>query len=130
MKTIHLFDNAKEAIPAPAHTTIFKQNDIAELMYVLVEGELAIVRDGQELATLSAGSMVGEMAILENRPHYASAVTKTACRLVPISRQRFQFLVEQTPHFALDMMEIMASRLHQMDERVTQRVHPTSTTHS
>ncbi len=119
MKTIHLFDNAKEAVPTPASTTIFKQDDVAELMYVLVEGELAIVRDGQELATLVAGSIVGEMAILENRPHYASAVTKTDCRLVPINRQRFQFLVEQTPHFALDMMEIMANRLHQMDERMT-----------
>lgn len=118
MKTIHLFDDAQEAVPIEADTTIFEQDSYADLMYALVEGELSIIRNNQLLTTIQAGSMVGEMAILENRPHYASAIAKTPCRVVPISRERFRFLIEETPNFAMDMMEIMAERLHQMDQRV------------
>ena len=54
------------------------------------------------------------MAILENRPHFASAVAKTTCQLLPSERKRFQFLVEQTPNFAFDVMEMMAEWLHHM----------------
>ncbi|MGD1948985.1 MAG: hypothetical protein ACFB14_04990 [Leptolyngbyaceae cyanobacterium] len=39
-------------------------------------------------------------------------------RLPYIDRKRFQFLVEQTPNFALDVMQMMAERLHQMNAKV------------
>ncbi|MEO0708110.1 MAG: Crp/Fnr family transcriptional regulator, partial [Cyanobacteria bacterium J06649_5] len=64
------------------------------------------------------GTLVGEMAILEHRPHYASAVAKTECTVVSISPTRFRFLIEETPNFAMDVMEIMAERLHLMDRRL------------
>lgn len=118
MKTIHLFDNAEEAVPVEAGTTLFEQDSYAELMYALIEGDLAIIRDNQVLTTIEAGGLVGEMAILEHRPHYASAIAQTPCRVVPITRERFRFLIEETPNFAMDMMEIMAERLHQMDQLI------------
>lgn len=118
MKTIHLFDDASEAVLMTAGTTLFEQDSLANLMYVLLEGEIAIVRDHQEIATIQPGTLVGEMAILEHRPHYASAVAKTACTVVSISPTRFRFLIEETPNFAMDVMEIMAERLHLMDQRM------------
>ena len=114
---IHLFDNAEEAIAIEAGTTLFEADSSADLLYVLVAGEVTIVRDDCEIATVGAGGLVGEMAIVENRPHYASAIAKTDCKLVPVDRDRFRFLIEQTPNFAFTVMEIMAERLHQMDKR-------------
>lgn len=118
MKTIHLFDNAEEAVPVEAGTTLFEQDSYADLMYALIEGKLAIIRDNQVLTTIEAGGLVGEMAILEHRPHYASAIAQTPCRVVPITQERFRFLIEETPNFAMDMMKIMAERLHQMDQMI------------
>lgn len=117
MRMIHLFDNAEEAIAIEAGTTLFEADSSADLLYVLVAGEVTIVRDDCEIATVGAGGLVGEMAIVENRPHYASAIAKTDCKLVPVDRDRFRFLIEQTPNFAFTVMEIMAERLHQMDKR-------------
>lgn len=114
---IHLFDNAEEAIAIEAGTAIFEEDSFADLLYVLIEGEVTIIRENRELATVGAGSLIGEMAIIENRPHYASATAKTNCKIVPVDRHRFRFLIEQTPNFAFMVMEIMAERLHQMDRQ-------------
>ena len=120
MKKIHLFDQAEDAVFYDVGAVIFTQDSYADTLYVLVEGSVDIVRNAQRLATIEDGSLLGEMAILEQRPHYASAVAKTPCKLVPLSRQRFRFLIEETPNFALDVMEIMAERLHLMDQRCVQ----------
>jgi CRP-like cAMP-binding protein len=34
---------------------------------------------------------------------------------VSVNEQRFQRLVQQTPHFAIQVMKVMAQRLRQMD---------------
>ncbi len=119
MKTINLFNHPADFITVDAGTTIFEQDQVNGSMYVLIEGEVVIKRDNKELVTVTAGNLIGEMAILENRPHFASAVATTTCQLIPIDRKRFQFLVEQTPNFAFDVMEMMAERLHQMNVKVT-----------
>ena len=118
MKTLSLFDKPSDFIILEPGATLFKQDQVSDLMYVLVEGKIAIQRDDVELVIVNSGSLVGEMAILENRPHFASAVAKTTCKLIPIDQKRFQFLVEQTPNFAIDVMEMMAERLHQMNVKV------------
>ncbi|MEM1256320.1 MAG: Crp/Fnr family transcriptional regulator [Cyanobacteria bacterium P01_H01_bin.21] len=118
MKTLSLFNKPSDFITLETGGILFEQDQVTNLMYVLVEGQIVIKRNNSELVTVDAGSLVGEMAILENRPHFASAVAKTTCKLIPIDRKRFQFLVEQTPNFALDVMQMMAERLHQMNVKV------------
>jgi CRP-like cAMP-binding protein len=56
--------------------------------------------------------------LLDSVPRSASAVAKTACRLVEINEKRFKFLVQQTPNFALQMMRVIADRLRRMDDRL------------
>jgi CRP-like cAMP-binding protein len=38
-------------------------------------------------------------------------VAATDCEVVPIDAERFTFLVQQTPYFALEVLRIMARRL-------------------
>jgi CRP-like cAMP-binding protein len=48
-------------------------------------------------------------------------VAVTECELVPIDQRRFLFLVQQTPHFALHIMSLMALRLRRMDTQFAQK---------
>jgi CRP-like cAMP-binding protein len=59
-------------------------------------------------------------SLLDGRPRSATAVAVTTCELVPIDLRRFLFLVQQTPHFALQMMSLMAARLRRMDAQFAQ----------
>jgi CRP-like cAMP-binding protein len=38
--------------------------------------------------------------------------------LTPIDSKRFLYLIQQTPYFALQMMQVMADRLRRMDSRL------------
>jgi CRP/FNR family transcriptional regulator, cyclic AMP receptor protein len=124
MTAIHLFRNAT-GITYAAIETIFAEGEIGDSMYVVVAGELDIIAHGTHIATLGAGSIVGEMALLDGQPRSATVVARTKCVLAPIDRQRFQFLVDQTPLFATQVMRMLAERLRQrLDRSITRKPDP------
>lgn len=118
MSEIHLFDKSDEAVTYAAGQVVFREGDPAEHMYAVVSGAVEVSVHGKAIDTIGAGSVFGEMALIEDRPRSATVIAKEESRLVPITRQRFMFLVQQTPFFALQLMSIMAERLRKMDERV------------
>jgi CRP/FNR family transcriptional regulator, cyclic AMP receptor protein len=110
------------AIGAPreveAGETIFRQYDMGSEMYVVLEGEVELAIGASAVETLGAGEPFGEMALIDQAPRTATATAKTACKLAVIPERRFLFLVQTTPHFALDIMKAMADRLRKMNARV------------
>ena len=94
---------------------IFTVGQPGDVMYVVKEGEVDIVINDKVVDTVGPGGLIGEMALIDKRPRSATAVAKTDCKLVSVNEQRFQRLVQQTPHFAIQVMKVMAQRLRQMD---------------
>ncbi|MGA7952638.1 MAG: cyclic nucleotide-binding domain-containing protein [Gloeobacterales cyanobacterium] len=115
LETLHLFRHASDTLSLSAGEYLFQQGDKAELMYILVEGEVDILVGDTIVDTVGPETILGEMAMIRNEPRSASVRAKTACRVVPIDRKRFQFLIEQTPYFAIEVMRILADRLQKMD---------------
>jgi len=98
--------------------SIFNQGEPGDTMYVVIEGEVDLLVNGRLVEKLVAGGVLGEMALLDIAPRSASAVARTACKLVPVNQQRFSLLVQHKPDFALEIMRVMAGRLRQMDARL------------
>ena len=98
--------------------TIFSAYDMGAEMYVVLEGEVEITIDSRVLETLGPGEPFGEMALIDQTPRTATAIAKTACKLAVIPERRFLFMVQQTPHFALQIMKVMADRLRKMNARL------------
>ena len=67
------------------------------------------------VADLTADTIFGEMALIDDEPRSATAVAITDVELVPISEKQFVFLVSQTPYFALKVMRVPAQRLRVMN---------------
>ena len=107
-------DNMKEY---PAGTALFKEGDAAEGLYVIVDGEVDILVEGNKVDTLVPGAIVGEMALLNNAPRSATAVAKTTCKAVPVGERQFLFMIQETPNFALQVMRTLSSRLRHMDHK-------------
>ena len=84
-------------------------------MYVLMAGTALIVVHNRVVETAEAGAIIGEMGMIDEGPRSATVVAKTDCRLVPIDRKRFTFLIQQTPNFALHVMRVIANRLRRTD---------------
>lgn len=116
MTKINIFKNSKDTTTYPAGAIIFTQGQAGDEMYVVVEGEVEIKLGDQVLQTLTAGDFFGEMGIIDNAPRSATAKAKTEARLVAINQKRFEFLIQQTPFFALQVMKGMADRIRMANE--------------
>jgi CRP/FNR family transcriptional regulator, cyclic AMP receptor protein len=96
---------------AKAGEIIFQEGDKAEEVFVIKSGQVGIRLGNRTLSELSANTIFGEMALIDDAPRSATAVALTDVELVPISEKQFLFLVGQTPFFALRVMRVLARRL-------------------
>ena len=105
-----------DAVWFKAGQIIFEAGEEAEMMYIVVDGQVEIQLNGRVLQTIEAQDIFGELALIDNSPRSARAVAKTDCQLAGIDKDRFLVLVEKNPDFALEVMEIMAERLRRNSE--------------
>ncbi|HLY24706.1 MAG TPA: cyclic nucleotide-binding domain-containing protein [Aggregatilineales bacterium] len=118
MTTIDLFKHSDDFVTFDAGKTIFQVGDNGDLMYVILEGEVNILIHGTQVTTLKTGDVFGEMALIDNHIRSATAIAKTKTKLVPINQKRFQFLIQQTPYFAIELMSVIADRVRRLDNYI------------
>lgn len=118
MTTISLFSNSQDFVAFSAGQVIFKEGDPGKVMYAIIEGEVDILVGEKAIDTVSAGGILGEMALIDTSPRSATAIPRTDCKVVPISRRHFTFLIQHTPNFALEVMQVMADRLRRMNAQL------------
>jgi len=111
-------DRASEMLRFDAGRTVFKEGDPGDTVYVVLDGKVDLRVGGRLVETVGPGGVLGEMALIEHAPRVATATARTACDLQPISEARFMAMIQQTPHFALQIMKVIASRLRRMNARL------------
>jgi CRP/FNR family transcriptional regulator, cyclic AMP receptor protein len=115
---LNLFSVEENPRICEAGETIFRQYDMGAEMYVVLEGEVELTIGNNVVETVGPGEPFGEMALIDQAPRVATATAKTACKLVVIPEKRFLFMVQTAPHFALQIMKVMADRLRTMNTRM------------
>ena len=94
-----------------AGEVIFNEGDAGAEFFVIQSGKVDVRLGNRLLGTLGDHDILGEMALIDPAPRSATAVAKTDVKIVPVSEKQFLFLVSHTPHFALNVMRILARRL-------------------
>ena len=84
--------------------------DEGDVMFIVGEGEIQLTLDDGP-ATAREGESFGEMSIIDNHPRSADATAVTDVKLYPVNRGLFLVLVQETPHFALEVMKSLTDRL-------------------
>ena len=109
--TIGLFSKTQTGVTFTAGETIFTVHQPADHMYIVLDGQVEIRQNDCVLAIAGPGEPIGEMALINNAARSATAIARTDCRLEPVDERRFQFMLEHTPFFALQMMRVLVERL-------------------
>jgi CRP/FNR family transcriptional regulator, cyclic AMP receptor protein len=89
----------------------FIEGQGSDRMYLLVDGEVGLLRGTKSIDVIKAGEIFGELAALTGQPRSASAMARTECRAISLDLGQFQQAIQKTPEFALMMMSIIINRL-------------------
>ena len=108
---VDYFHSLTDLVSFKAGEIIFDVGQPGDVMYAVREGEVEIVHKGQVLEVCGPGDFFGEMALVDGSDRAARAVARTDVTLAPVNRQRFLFLVQETPTFALQAMHRLAERV-------------------
>lgn len=111
MPGFNLF-HAKDSIHTyRAGEIIFSQGDAGHFMYDVVDGEVALSKNGRQLVSLKNGEIFGETGLINNESHSVTATAVVDTDVAKISKRQFQFMVSETPNFAMRVMAVLAERL-------------------
>jgi len=115
MDLVNMFRHQIDLQTIPAGQALFREGELGDFMYVIMSGTADIMVHDRVVETASAGTIVGEMAIIDDGPRSATVIAKSDCKILPIERERFNFLVQQKPEFAQYVMRVLADRLRRTD---------------
>jgi CRP-like cAMP-binding protein len=99
---------------------LFRAGDVAEYLYILEDGQVAITVPGKETITFSVdetGSVFGWSALVEPRRYTATAECTMDSKVIKIDGERLLGLFERHPHEGLLVLRrlagVIATRLVQ-----------------
>jgi CRP-like cAMP-binding protein len=121
-----LFRNSPEFLEIKAGEVLLKEGDLGHEMYVLIQGKASIERGGMFFDEVGPGDFVGELAVIDGSPRLATTTAITDCKFVVVDRKRFEFLVAETPDFAIEVMRVLAHRLRRADQLRLQASQPSA----
>ena len=83
--------------------------------FVIVSGTVRIERGGRTINTIGAGDFLGEIALLDGGPRTATATTESPCRLLSMTHQRFQDLLDTSLPVRTAVLAAVGERLRALD---------------
>ena len=94
---------------------IFREGEESNCAFVIESGTIDIVRetdDGRvKLATLSAGSIFGEMAMINGAPRMASAYAGDSASLVVVKEEDLRAKIEKTDPFIARLLALLVGNI-------------------
>jgi CRP-like cAMP-binding protein len=115
---LNLFRYAENTQTFAAGETIFTEGTPGREMYVVLEGNVDILVGDKTLDVAGPGGIFGEMALIDFSARSATAIANDDCTLVPVDEKQFLRMVERSPLFALNVMQVLADRLRRMDTMI------------
>ena len=105
---------------------LFRVGDESEAMYVILTGEVEVAVPGQDgkdvwLARIGAGSLVGEMGVLDGGPRSADVRASSRTELWRIGRRAVIDILREEPSSGLALLAMMTQRLRMADALLQER---------
>ncbi|MCL4768212.1 MAG: cyclic nucleotide-binding domain-containing protein [Hyphomicrobiaceae bacterium] len=104
---------------------LFDQGAASDAVYIVLEGEVDVVRSGGAgdvlLARLGETELIGEMGVLCDKPRTARIVAHTDVQALRIDKMTFNHIVQQVPQLAMAIIRELSERLENVNERLAAR---------
>jgi CRP-like cAMP-binding protein len=86
--------------------------------FVVVEGMVRVVRDGEVVAHLGPGEFFGELSVLDRMPRNATVASETQTTCLALASWDFEKVLLEQPALTLSILRGVAKRLRDVTESV------------
>jgi CRP-like cAMP-binding protein len=94
-----------------------REGEIGHEFFVIVDGEVAVTKDGREIRRLSPGDFFGEIALIWESPRRTATVTATTpIRFFVLTRQAFRSLIAHHPDIETKVLAALEERVLETGE--------------
>lgn len=100
-----------EARSVRAGEVVIREGDVADVFYVVAEGELEVIRDGVSVGSLARPDGFGEIGLLEDRPRTASVVARADGVVMVLGGEDFLTAMNRQSHGAREARRLARYRL-------------------
>ena len=104
-----------------AGRTIFRKGDAGDVAYVIQSGTVEIARQVADqrrvIASLAAGEIFGEMALIDGKPRMADAIAVTDVTVLAIPVDQFEQKVKEAEPFIRALLRMFVKNLRVMTEK-------------
>ena len=122
MRFLDRFRDWNDVVEYSARAVIFTEREPADVMYVVIKGEVELTLHGEPLGAEAEGGIIGEMAMINATTRSATATSLTKVKLARLDREQFKVLVGENADFALHVMAVLANRLRAVNEHITSQL--------
>jgi CRP/FNR family cyclic AMP-dependent transcriptional regulator len=117
-----LRDEVSQERACPQGTVILKEGEVSDSVFLMSSGSVQVTLWGTRgplipLASLQAGELFGEMAVLERRPRAATVVAREDCLLLEVAGEEIRKLLEAHPEMQVKLYTVVRDRLRQASQQ-------------
>ncbi len=96
----------------PADATLFEEGDEGDSLYLIVNGEVSIIKAGTEVLFFNEkGYCLGEIALIDNKPRSATVKTVKSTQLLRITRHDFYNAMMREPRIGSGMFRVLNDKI-------------------
>ncbi len=112
-----------KSVTFDSDSVIFNEGSQCDNVFLISEGKVRIVKGESStypkvLGTLGKGEVIGEMALLDNHPHIATARAVKKTKLLTISRDEFTKRVNEMDPVMRGIVMMLVKRNRQMADEL------------
>ena len=75
---------------------LMKQGDYSTELIAIEEGTADVIRDGDKIASLKEGDLIGEMGLIERRPRNADVIATSPMRVLKLTHWEIRRMSQET----------------------------------
>ncbi|HEX3688930.1 MAG TPA: cyclic nucleotide-binding domain-containing protein [Solirubrobacteraceae bacterium] len=75
---------------------LMKEGDYSVELIAIEDGSADVIQDGQTIASVGPGDLIGEMGLLERRPRNADVIARSPMRLIKLTHWEIRRMSDDT----------------------------------
>ncbi len=116
-KDLEKIAKAGDEVRMPAGSLLVDQGQTGREAFVVLDGTVTVKRNGRKVASLGAGTVVGELSLLDHGPRTATVTCETDCDLLLLNQRNFMGVLDEVPALAHKMLATLAGRIRDLDRQ-------------